>query len=680
MPSIPIPESFEHFRQEIDRLPRLPDGSIAMPPELLTQLVELAGAGGADRVPGRPAKAHNGGLREAPLEDLQAKSHSRSASSLEGVPVLEAVYDAVVATDADLTITSWNRAAEKLYGWTAEEALGQPVTRMIPTEWTPEQAQAAQAELMEGGVFVGSMVQSTRDGRKLWVECHGKALRDAEDALVGYVSLNHDITEQKLSEEALRQSEERFRTSVDTMLDGFAIYSAVRDRASGKIVDFCYEYINEAGCQMNRRRREATVGHTLLKLLPAHRETGIFDEYVQVVETGRPLVRENLVYEDVFGVERLRRVFDHRAVKLGDGFALAWRDVTARHQAEEALRLNEARFRIALQDAPISVATHDRELRYTWVYLPQIGFSPEKMLGKRDDELLPPQDVAELVALKQAVLDTGQGVHQEAHLHTRHGWRLVVLHAEPILAASGEVEGVRTAAFDITEQRVLEEAVLQNQTRLEVQRRLTEQREQERLQIARDLHDGPLQTLSLLTVDLKEAAKLARDKHPAAALQAAIDTVRGLIQELRQFTTELRPPLLKFGLPRAIAAHANGFKAKNPGLQLHLEVQQETPPLSETIRLTLYRIYQEALSNILKHAQATEVWIRFGVEDHTAWMEIRDNGAGFTLPGQWLDLARAGHLGLVGMRERAEAMGGSLQIHSRPGQGTTLLVKVPVKE
>jgi signal transduction histidine kinase len=165
------------------------------------------------------------------------------------------------------------------------------------------------------------------------------------------------------------------------------------------------------------------------------------------------------------------------------------------------------------------------------------------------------------------------------------------------------------------------------------------------------------------------------------AVQAAIDTVRSEIQELRGFIAELRPSLLlKFGLAKAIRSHAEGLMGKHPALRINFDVEEETPPLPEPVRLGLYRIYQEALTNVIKHAQATEVGIQFRIMDHTAFLEIQDNGTGFTLPREWLDLARLGHLGLVGMRERAEAVGGSLHVHSRPKHGTTLQVQVPLTQ
>ncbi len=93
----------------------------------------------------------------------------------------------------------------------------------------------------------------------------------------------------------------------------------------------------------------------------------------------------------------------------------------------------------------------------------------------------------------------------------------------------------------------------------------------------------------------------------------------------------------------------------------------------------LFRICQEALTNAAKHAQASEVRIRLAVTRSQVSLEIRDNGGGFVVPADWVELARQGHLGLVGMRERAEAVGGSMEISSQPGQGTRIQVVVPLE-
>lgn len=140
----------------------------------------------------------------------------------------------------------------------------------------------------------------------------------------------------------LQQSEHRFRTSIENLLDCFGIYSAIRD-ASGQIIDFRVDYLNTAALESNQMT-PADIGSGLCEHLPAHRESGLFEAYCRVVETGEPLVKENLLYSDAFGQQFLTRAYDLQASKLDDGFVASWRDVTARRQAElERLRIEDER-------------------------------------------------------------------------------------------------------------------------------------------------------------------------------------------------------------------------------------------------------------------------------------------------------------------------------------------------
>ncbi len=131
----------------------------------------------------------------------------------------------------------------------------------------------------------------------------------------------------------LQRSQAQFQTSVENMLDCFGIFSAMRDE-SGKITDFQIDYLNEAACENNRMTKDMQIGRGLCELLPAHRESGLFDEYCRVVETAEPLVKDSLVYDDTYDKQRLVRAFDIRATKLNDGFVASWRDVTDRKRLE----------------------------------------------------------------------------------------------------------------------------------------------------------------------------------------------------------------------------------------------------------------------------------------------------------------------------------------------------------
>jgi signal transduction histidine kinase len=127
----------------------------------------------------------------------------------------------------------------------------------------------------------------------------------------------------------------------------------------------------------------------------------------------------------------------------------------------------------------------------------------------------------------------------------------------------------------------------------------------------------------------------------------------------------------------AIQSHARRIHEKHPDLEIGLHLTPDGHALPEQMRLALFRIYQHALDNVLKHADASHVLVRFAIDESQVVLEVRDNGQGFDVPRRWINLARRGHLGVVGARERAEAIGGCLKVESAPGEGTVVRVMAP---
>jgi signal transduction histidine kinase len=214
----------------------------------------------------------------------------------------------------------------------------------------------------------------------------------------------------------------------------------------------------------------------------------------------------------------------------------------------------------------------------------------------------------------------------------------------------------------------------------ETQRRLIDNTEAERLQLAQELHDGPMQELYGLTYQLEALrSDLEKEKHQEAAADIQ-GKIKEVIHTLRSTAGELRPPALApYGLEKAIASHAEQFQAANPNLKIHLDLMPDRQMLPERVRLALFRIYQTVLANIVRHAQASSVDVRFSVDAELVCLEVKDDGVGFNVPRRWIEMVRKGHLGLVGAQERAEAIDGHLEIQSAVGEGTLIRVQVPQK-
>jgi len=208
---------------------------------------------------------------------------------------------------------------------------------------------------------------------------------------------------------------------------------------------------------------------------------------------------------------------------------------------------------------------------------------------------------------------------------------------------------------------------------------ITRAQEEERKRIARELHDDTVQVLGSLS---RQLDNLIRKKHGFAPnevlflkdLQAQLN--RG-VQGVHRLVQNLRPSLLDdLGLIPALKSLAKGIQ-ESDGIVTDLKVLGEERRFSPEVESLLFRIVQEALNNIRRHAQASEAQVVMEFAEDRIKVTISDNGRGFELSGGVDDLPRSGKLGLAGIQERARLLGGTTEVQSTPGKGTTLIVEVP---
>ncbi len=135
--------------------------------------------------------------------------------------------------------------------------------------------------------------------------------------------------------------------------------------------------------------------------------------------------------------------------------------------------------------------------------------------------------------------------------------------------------------------------------------------------------------------------------------------------------------MLRFGLSRAIQVHSEGLRAKHPNLSLDLDLVDDERLLPDAVCHELYHVYLEAMSNVIHHAEATSVWVRYYPVENGMMLEIKDDGKGFSIPADWAKFAST-HSGVMGMKPRIEALGGKLHIESKPGEGTVIQARAPL--
>jgi signal transduction histidine kinase len=205
--------------------------------------------------------------------------------------------------------------------------------------------------------------------------------------------------------------------------------------------------------------------------------------------------------------------------------------------------------------------------------------------------------------------------------------------------------------------------------------RLQDAQERERQRIAEDIHDDSLQVMTALGLRLDAMCMATTDERQRAELERMAETVRQCIRRLRHLLFELRPTVLdRHGLAAALHLHLEEMAAES-GIQADLVNRLIEEP-SEGIRTTLYRIAQEALNNVRKHSQARRVEILLEPRDGGVFVRVRDDGRGFSAPGD--EDSGPGHLGLSAMRERAEMADGWCRVASLPDSGTTVEFWIPV--
>ena len=598
--------------------------------------------------------------------------------------LFESAPDANILVDEQGRIVALNRQTEEKFGYTRDELIGQPVETLIPGRYEKSHVRHRRKyqktpHLRTMGVGI-DLYGRKKDGAEFPADITLSPMQTGQGLVV--LAVVRDITRRRTAEIALRKSEERFRSAVENLLEAFAIFSIVHDER-GEVADFRFEYLNQVAVQTFISTGQPVIGQKLTEMLPNTTQLGLLNDFVQVATTGQPFVAKGMEIEDCWGGKLpFTRAFDIQATRLGDGIAVSWRDVTEDQRMQLALRQQEAMLRIVLDTLPVGVWVVDARGRVTlgnragveiWGgrLQPDIeGSGGPRAWWRRTGK----QIGAKEWPITRAITHGETMLEEEIDIATPDGQRKTILNSTvPLKNERGEVTGALMVSQEISE-RVHMEAELS-----EVQRRLMDGIELERRRLAQDLHDGPMQDLYGVAFQLQGLDELNGKHDGARTIEEARAGVQEVVQALRDFCGDLRPPaLMHFGLKRAILSHIERFHKDHPEVDVHLHLVEDRTELPEPIRLALFRIYQHTISNIVRHANASRIEITFDMIDGKALLEISDNGVGFEVPRRWVKLAREGHLGLIGSQERAESVGGKLEIESAPGKGATIRATVPL--
>lgn len=343
--------------------------------------------------------------------------------------------------------------------------------------------------------------------------------------------------------------------------------------------------------------------------------------------------------------------------------------IAERKRAEVALRESEERYRELFENARDAIYVHDLEGNYLRVNRATetlTGYKREEIVGHNLIDFVPATNASDVRDSFCAKLAEQGETTYEVDVIAKDGRRVPVEVRSRAIYENGVMVAVQSTARDITEHKLAQNALQM------FSRQLIEAQEDERRRIARELHDQIGQVLTAVKMNLYSAQKGSRASEVSSYIKDNIEAVDEALRLVRDLSVDLRPPVLDdFGLVTALRWYVDRY-TKRTGLDVDMviELLDENERFFRELETACFRIAQEALTNIVRHAQASHVLLQLMKDENVLLLSVRDNGVGFDVESLRKRAPRAATLGLISMQERAHAAGGTIEIDSVISKGT----------
>jgi PAS domain S-box-containing protein len=588
--------------------------------------------------------------------------------------IVETAQEGIWQIDENNVTTFVNEYLAFLLGYTAKDMIGENALDFVPEE-NKERALINIEDRKKGISTQHELTFINRQRQQIHTLIQSTSLfKDGNYA--GSISMLLDITQRKQAEEKLTANEKRFRALIENSSDGIILFSA-----EGVI-----SYISSGGEKITGHKKEEMIGCSRLDSFHP-------DDQHQILQTISNIIKDPSSVEKLEVRYRLpngsykwlecncRNLLEEPSVQ---SIIVNFRDITERKNVEKQLQKNKEELYLIYNSAvnPIWLLTVEgtNEFRYQAVnaaYAIIAGIEKDKVVGKLFGHIAPFNQVHLFYEKYNEAIKTCQIIKAVTSLQLLTGDKTVELTIVPIKNEEGEVVRILGTANDITEQRKAQDELIQMNNQLrELTSHLQNIREEERTHIAREIHDELGQQLTVLKMDIFWLNKKLKSEHDyiAKKIKGTLQMIDQTINTVRKIAAELRPGILDdLGLAEAIEWQCREF-TKRTDIPAAFSSNVHEAKFPPDISIGLFRILQESLTNVARHAHAAKVICRLQKRENCLELLISDNGAGFhpNEPGERKTL------GLLGMKERAAILNGKFNITSEPRKGTTVLVEVPM--
>jgi len=573
--------------------------------------------------------------------------------------VFERVTDAFIAFDKDWNYRYLNKKAGEILGSTPEQLIGKNIWTEFPEKFE-EPFYRQFFEVME--VQEPRRIEAWNPFYHAWFVA---LLYPSPNGLSVYLQ---DVTDKKKAEQSLEEGQKRYERMMETVQEG--IWHVDGNART--------TYVNPYLASLLGYTPEDMIGKSALDFIsPQNRNKALenIEERKKGISKQHELSFHNRQGEVIHTLIQSTPIYnDHQYA----GSVSTLLDITQKKKAEEELRLSEQKYRIIFENNPLPMFMLEYPKRnfvaVNNAFINKFGYSKTELEEMNIRQLRRPEEVHKSDEIEQ-LLEEKKQFRERMFLRKKDGSDLLFdVQASEIIFEGKAVYLASTR--DITELVKAEEALLQTNKQLrELTTHLQDIREEERKHISREIHDELGQHLTALKLNLSWIARKMTTQEEAivAKIKSSLDLINGTIKTVRRLATELRPSMLdELGLAEAIRWQTNEF-SKRTGIAVDFETNVDECVFPPDISISFFRILQESLTNISRHAEASHVTSNLHFADRFLELEICDDGKGFH-PGK---VGEKKSLGLLGIKERVEMLHGEYQLSSEPMKGTKLTVKIP---